>query len=663
MSSNECNAINCLIAKTNALEKNINKKRIKVKKITPEGKFPTIGDKDHKFSEIWTEELFVDNSTIHFSNGVDLKTNNDGCLVTTTPAGNVRVICSGGGGGGGTGPTGPMGSQGSQGIPGVKGSSGPTGPMGSQGSQGIPGVKGSSGPTGPAYKSITILKGNKVIGTITKPGLVLLESTDSTYNIADTGNIGDSIKIIRSKNNEGWEAVVNTSNGYPNGSVYQMFRDGATGPLYIGGDWSNNLNNVPNTQRIARLPANKVFAGSTGPWEAVVNTSDGYPNGPVHTMFRDGATGPLYIGGYWSNDLNGVMHARILARLPANKLFSGSVGPWEPVVNTSNGYPNGTVYTIFRDGATGPLYIGGDWSNDLNDVPNTQRIARLPANKVFAGSTGPWEAVVNTSDGYPNGPVHTMFRDGATGPLYIGGYWSNDLNGVSNTQHIARLPADKLVPGSTGPWEAVVNTSDGYPDGTVFTIFRDGATGPLYIGGKWSNFLNQNPFTQKIARLPADKLVPGSTGPWEAVVNTSDGYPDGRVYQMFRDGATGPLYIGGYWSNDLNNVPNTQRIARLPANKVFAGSTGPWEAVVNTSDGYPNGPVHTMFRDGATGPLYIGGGWNNDLNVVMHTQSLARFQYNPTTIIANNLKYNIPVIGNTLEFTYTSPSWIKSTYI
>ena len=317
MSSNECNAINCLIAKTNALEKNINKKRIKVKKITPSGNFSTIGDEDHKFSEIWTEELFVDNSTIHFSNGVDLKTNNDGCLVTTTPAGNVRVICSGGGGGG----------------------TGPTGPMGSQGSQGIPGVKGSSGPTGPAYKSITILKGNKVIGTITKPGLVLLESTDSTYNIADTGNIGDSIKIIRSKNNEGWEAVVNTSNGYPNGRVYTIFRDGATGPLYIGGSWTNNLNGVPNTNNIARLPANKVFAGSTGPWEAVVNTSDGYPTRPVHTMFRDGATGPLYIGGKWSNNLNGVSNTQRIARLPANKLFSGSTGPWEAVVNTSYGYP------------------------------------------------------------------------------------------------------------------------------------------------------------------------------------------------------------------------------------------------------------------------------------------------------------------------------------
>ena len=495
---------------------------------------------------------------------------------------------------------------------------------------------------------------------------MLLESTDSTYNIADTGNIGDSIKIIRSKNNEGWEAVVNTSNGYPNGRVYTIFRDGATGPLYIGGSWTNNLNGVPNTNNIARLPANKVFAGSTGPWEAVVNTSDGYPTRPVHTMFRDGATGPLYIGGKWSNNLNGVSNTQRIARLPANKLFSGSTGPWEAVVNTSYGYPYGpatAVYTIFRDGATGPLYIGGDWYNDLNNVPFTQQIARLPANKIFSGSVGPWEAVVNTSDGYPYRPVQTIFRDGATGPLYIGGDWSNDLNGFPNTSRLARLPANKIFSGSTGPWEAVVNTENGYPTGSVYTIFRDGATGPLYIGGEWSNDLNDVPNTSRLARLPANKVFTGSTGPWEAVVNTSDGYPNGTVVTMFRDGVTGPLYIGGYWFNDLNGVPNTQRIARLPANKIFSGSVGPWEPVVDTDNGYPNGTVYQIFRDGATGPLYIGGDWINDLNDVPNTRYLARISHESTNIISNNTKYIIDTVGETLEFTYTSPSWIKSTYI
>ena len=270
---------------------------------------------------------------------------------------------------------------------------------------------------------------------------------------------------------------------------------------------------------------------------------------------------------------------------------------------------------------------------------------------------------MDTDNGYPNGIVVTIFRDGTTGPLYIGGFWFNDLNDVSHTLNLARLPANKIFSGSTGPWEAVVDTDNGYPNGTVFTIFRDGTTGPLYIGGDWSNDLNDVPNTQRIARLPANKVFAGSTGPWEPVVDTDNGYPNGPVVTIFRDGTTGPLYIGGDWSNYLNGVPNTEYLARLPANKIFSGSVGPWEPVVDTDNGYPNGTVVTIFRDGTTGPLYIGGGWNNNLNDVSHTLNLARISHESTNIISNNTKYIIDTVGETLEFTYTSPSWIKSTYI
>jgi hypothetical protein len=387
----ECNAINCLSAKTNNIQNYLNKGNIKVKKLIPCGRHATIGDEHHKFSEVWTKHLYVDDSSIHFSNGVDLKTNNDGLLVTTTSTGVENTI--------GT--------------------------------------------------LVQTLSGDRESKTITKPGLVLVKSTNSVYNVSNTGNVGDTLKIIRTKNNEGWEAVSSTG---PNGTVYTMFRDELSNYLYIGGQWYDIIGGVENTQNLAKLPF-----GSTGPWEAVGSTG---PVGSVLTMFRDyGPTGSLYIGGFWDNLLGGVENTQYLAKLPF-----GST-QWEPVSSTS---PVGAVNTMFRDGPTGYLYIGGYWDHLLGGVENTQNLAKLPY-----GSTGPWEAVGSTGI---NGAVNTMFRDyGPTGYLYIGGYWPN-INDVENTANLAVLPF-----GST-QWEAVGATG---PDGSVETIFRDGPTGYLYIGGNW----------------------------------------------------------------------------------------------------------------------------------------------------------------------------------
>jgi hypothetical protein len=619
MSSDECNAINCLSAKTNTLQRYLDNKCIKVKKLIPCGKYPTIGDKDNKFNEVWTKHLHVDNETIHFSNGVDLKTNDDGCLVTTTSSGIENVICGG------------------------------------------------SGP-----ESITILKGNNVTGTITKPGLVLLESTNSTYNIANTGKIGDTIKIIRSKNKEGWEAVVDTKNGYPQGTVYSIFRDGENGPLYIGGQWDNDLGGVKFTKNLARLPENKIYDGSTGPWEAVVNNDDGYPQGTVFTIYRDASNGYLYIGGYWYNQLIGLFGQNI-AKLSPDAEEKGD-GPWEAVVNNDDGYPNGPVYTISRDASNGYLYIGGRWENDLSDVKYTQSIAKLSPEEEEKKGDGKWEAVVNTDVGYPRGEVFTIYRDALNGYLYIGGSWENELSGVLFTRSIAKISPEEEEK-DNGKWKAVVNTGDGYPNGAVFTIYRDASNGYLYIGGQWYNELSSDPFTQNLAKLSQEAEEKGA-GPWKPVVNTNDGYPSGFVYKIFKDETDGFLYICGQWENELSGVPFTEHIARLSAESQVE-SKGPWEAIFNKVG--PMGPgvftkfssrssaaVFSIIKDGIAGPLYIGGTWDNNLDDVPNTKKLARIQIFPTNIIADDTKYAIPSVGDTLEFTYTSPTspiWTKSTYI
>ena len=152
------------------------------------------------------------------------------------------------------------------------------------------------------------------------------------------------------------------------------------------------------------------------------------------------------------------------------------------------------------------------------------------------------------------------------------------------------------------------------------------------------------PNTQSLAKLPF-----GSTGPWEAVVETG-GYLNGGVNTMFRDGPTGSLYIGGSWDNN-NNEPNTAFLAKLPL-----GSTK-WEAVGPTG---PEGIVETIFRDELTGSLYIGGQWTNPLGGVANTQRLARI-IEETSIIVNDTKYNLPNIGDTLEFV-DDDKWVKLNY-
>jgi hypothetical protein len=69
-----------------------------------------------------------------------------------------------------------------------------------------------------------------------------------------------------------------------------------------------------------------------------------------------------------------------------------------------------------------------------------------------------------------------------------------------------------------------------------------------------------------------------------------------------------------------------------------------------------------MFKDdGPTGYLYIGGSWTNELGGVPNTQKLARI-VEATNIIVNDTKYNIPKIGDTLEFVYANP-WVKLNYL
>jgi hypothetical protein len=526
---------------------------------------------------------------------------------------------------------------------------------------------------------VKTLSGDRESITITKPGLVLVEATNSVYNVEDTGNVGDTLKFIRTKNNEGWESVgpvgltgeydqvftmfkddgptgylyiggrfgninnaENTANlaklrlgstgpweavgtGGPTGVydyVYTMFKDdGPTGYLYIGGRWNNNIGNFPNTQKLA-----KIRIGSTGPWEPVGPGGLTGINEGVNTMFKDELSNYLYIGGSFGN-INGAENTTYLA-----KLRYGSTGTWEAVGPVGSTGLDGQVNTMFKDdGPTGYLYIGGTFGN-INNAENTQYLAKL-----HLGSTGPWESVGPVGSTGPVGVVNTMFKDDdPTGYLYIGGSWNNELGNVPNTQILAKIRL-----GSTGPWEAVGSTG---PNLFVNTIFKDdGPTGYLYIGGAWDNELGNVPNTQYLAKIRL-----GSTGPWEAVGSTG---PNIYVNTMFRDGPTGYLYIGGNWTNELG-VPNTAHLAKLPF-----GSTGPWEAVGSTG---PDVEVYTMFKDEISNYLYIGGSWDNELGGVPNTQRLARI-VEETNIIVNDKIYNIPKIGDTLEFVYANP-WVKLNY-
>jgi hypothetical protein len=310
--------------------------------------------------------------------------------------------------------------------------------------------------------NITYFTGANEIKSITEPGLVFLEGINGQYTInPGECNDGDIINILKSKNQEGWFPIINGV-APPNGTVYSILKYGDT--LYIGGDWTNELGNVPNTARLA-----KYVDGATG-WQPVIE-GVAPPDGSVLSIVKYGDT--LYIGGNWSNNL-GVLNTEFLA-----KYVDGATG-WFPIVPGIPN-PNNTVRSIVKYGDT--LYIGGSWTNELGNVPNTARLA-----KYVDGSTG-WQPVI---EGVvpPNNKVRSILKYGNT--LYIGGNWSNNL-GVPNTARLA-----KYVDGATR-WQPVVE-GVAPPNGDVLSIEKD-SNGTLYIGGSWTLQIGGVPNTVLLAKL------------------------------------------------------------------------------------------------------------------------------------------------------------------
>lgn len=124
------NLSNCVSGRITNVEKYIKKGNLLVSSLNPLPGCSTIGSYDNKFCEVHTEELFVENNTLHFTdvdkneNEVTLKVKENGCLVTTNVNGIDRIICpaqtGATGATGHTGPTGPC-------------CTGPTGPTGEDG--------------------------------------------------------------------------------------------------------------------------------------------------------------------------------------------------------------------------------------------------------------------------------------------------------------------------------------------------------------------------------------------------------------------------------------------------------------------------------------------------------------------------------------------------
>ena len=99
-----CNLLNCVNLKLKILEKYINKGEISFTNLKPTQGCCTIGSSTNRVCEIHTDQLFVENDTIHFTNvnslgdEVTLKARDDGCLVTTNTDGISQLICPSGSG-------------------------------------------------------------------------------------------------------------------------------------------------------------------------------------------------------------------------------------------------------------------------------------------------------------------------------------------------------------------------------------------------------------------------------------------------------------------------------------------------------------------------------------------------------------------------------------
>ena len=217
----------------------------------------------------------------------------------------------------------------------------------------------------------------------------------------------------------------------PNGTVHSIAEDPATGIVYVGGDF-------PSVSPPAPFPFGADIDSGTG----VPNASFARPDGAVRVAIPDGADG-WYIGGEFQH-VDGQPRGHV-----AHLLANGSLDAWAPSIGN-------TVRALLLRGDT--LLIGGNFGN-VGGVPRDN----LAAVSITTGALLPWAP-------HTNNTVRCMVLNGTT--LYVGGTFTQVLGQARN-----RIAAMNVVSGSLLNWDPNANAA-------VSCMAIAGSL--LYTGGNFS---------------------------------------------------------------------------------------------------------------------------------------------------------------------------------
>lgn len=213
------------------------------------------------------------------------------------------------------------------------------------------------------------------------------------------------------------------------------------------------------------------------------------------------------------------------------------------------------------------LYLAGRWAS-IDSVANTRGIVR-------------WDGVqVNEVDGGLDGDQFDYIVDmvlASNGDIYIIGTFDS-VNGVANTQYIARLRA--------GVWESIYTT--GFAGSTPESLALSADETYLYVGGRFTS-IDGVANTSAIARLNT------STDTWSAMGTGITLLPGGLVRKIDPK-ADGSVYVSGSFSA-AGGVSHTDGLAK------WTGAA--WQAV-SASDISPTGGSIGVAVE-IDGSIYVAG--------------------------------------------------------
>lgn len=298
------------------------------------------------------------------------------------------------------------------------------------------------------------------------------------------------------------------------------------------------------------------------------------PDVGINVITKDTVHNLIYIGGIFNNLGPDIPHGAVLDSL-AGKPFENYPSP------------NGTVYTVIKDGMGG-WFIGGNFSSVGDSLRNN--IAQIDS----LGNVTAWKSNVNNT-------VYALLLSGPR--LYIGGNFT-EINGVSRNR-IAMLYASN---GDIANWSLDVNN-------TVRAMIIVGST--VYFAGDF-DYVNSN-IRNRVASFDYNS---GSLSSF-----TSVNYINGNIYTLAHNGYS-DLFLGGTFT-------------QIGYPRKYLGSIHSGTGQISSFQADADAEVYSLVVK--NNQLYIGGAFNTLLGASRSKLASVNCTGYPVTVSSWNPNANFSV--------------------